>query len=334
MVLNKMLPNFPRKRTGFTLVELLVVIAIIGILVALLLPAVQSAREAARRTQCLNHLKQIGLALHTHHEARKALPAGCVLEGPCCNSSTLSETYTGWTIEILPYMEDQNLRDLYDANLSVGHANSTPFRQTLVEIYHSPSDFEPTLAIPESGPEAGWGDNQQWMTGSYRGMAGRSFDGSTTWYLAEDLPVDSNHDTPLGWRGPLHFVPKRGNEDRFPLELGPETFSNIVDGTSKTILVGESTNRYERRRTFWAHTFGNYVLSQSIIDRRVFLGDYEKCRSLPGHGNPCMSAWYSNHPGGMHILRCDGSADKLDFGIDMLIFAGMGSIAGEEVATN
>ena len=324
-----------RSSRGFTLVELLVVIAIIAMLVTLLLPAVQAAREAARRAQCMNNLKQIGLALHGYHAAIGTLPPGCVLEGPCCSSSTLSKTYTGWTIEILPYMEDVNLRNLYNENVSVGDVNSLAFRQTAVDVYHCPSDFAPILAIPESGPEAGWGKNEQWMTGSYRGMAGRSFDGSTTWYLAEDLPTKPNHDTPKGWRGPLHFVPKKGNEERFSLVLRPESFSKIIDGTSKTILVAESTNIYDRRRTFWAHTFGNYVLSQSIDDRRVFLGDYQKCRELPGHRSPCMSAWYSNHTsGGMNFLRCDGSGGFLSFDIDMLVFAGMGSIAGEEILPN
>ena len=88
---------------GFTLVELLVVIAIIGVLVALLLPAVQSAREAARRSQCLNNLKQLGLALHNHHDSQQMLPPMWGLNGE----------YGTWAMPTLDYLEQQNLAGLY-----------------------------------------------------------------------------------------------------------------------------------------------------------------------------------------------------------------------------
>ena len=93
-------------RRGFTLVELLVVIAIIGILVALLLPAVQSAREAARRTECANNLKQLGLAIHNYHGARGTLPPGVI-----SNSGTrFGSPRTTWTIHLYPYLEPDDTR--------------------------------------------------------------------------------------------------------------------------------------------------------------------------------------------------------------------------------
>src|SRR2546421_7402718 len=95
--------------SGFTLVELLVVIAIIGVLVALLLPAVQAAREAARRMQCSNNLKQIGIALHGHHDSLKVFPPGQI------HTSTSGEPYTTtWGIELLSYLEQVNLQTRYD----------------------------------------------------------------------------------------------------------------------------------------------------------------------------------------------------------------------------
>lgn len=98
-----------KRRHGFTLVELLVVIAIIGILVALLLPAVQAAREAARRMQCSNNVKQIGLAFQLYHDSFKQFPWAARNFGACCNS-TIRDYWT-WAYYILPYMEQQNLMD-------------------------------------------------------------------------------------------------------------------------------------------------------------------------------------------------------------------------------
>ena len=102
-----------RQRRGFTLVELLVVIAIIGILVALLLPAVQAAREAARRMQCKNHLKQIGLGVNTHHEAHGHYPTGgkdCINVGEP-DKGYGSEQPGGWFYNILPYIEEASIHD-------------------------------------------------------------------------------------------------------------------------------------------------------------------------------------------------------------------------------
>jgi len=90
-------------KQGFTLVELLVVIAIIGVLVSLLLPAIQSAREAARRMQCTNNMRQIGIAMQNYHDTNGQLPVG---SNSCC--------WGTWVVEVLPYLELQNLYDLYD----------------------------------------------------------------------------------------------------------------------------------------------------------------------------------------------------------------------------
>ncbi|MEA1950175.1 MAG: DUF1559 domain-containing protein, partial [Planctomycetota bacterium] len=99
-----------RSEKGFTLVELLVVIAIIGILIALLLPAVQAAREAARRMQCSSNLKQIGVALHAYHAALGCFPPGGITEGPCCST----RSGISWSISILPYIEQPMIYDRYD----------------------------------------------------------------------------------------------------------------------------------------------------------------------------------------------------------------------------
>jgi len=339
------------RASGFTLVELLVVIAIIGILVALLLPAIQAAREAARRAQCGNNLRQISLALHNHLSAKNAFPPGALYANP--TYSAAMDVYSGWTREIMSYAEDAQLQNLYNPKIPVNDrtdVGAKDFRETFVPMYHCPSDFAPELLIPGAGPAGGGASNAsitdavaevdqrtpRYHTGSYRGNSGRS-DGITTWYLYEDVPTASAarpSGLHVGWRGPLHAgVIKGGPQSTATYNLRPESMKDILDGASKTILVGESTNVYNRRRTFWAFTFGTFVLSQTVPFAATLNGDYDKCIALPDYGinyRACKGGWFSNHPGGMNIQMCDGSGTYLSFDVDLNVFAAMGSIAGGE----
>jgi prepilin-type N-terminal cleavage/methylation domain-containing protein/prepilin-type processing-associated H-X9-DG protein len=354
--------NSRPSRIGFTLVELLVVIAIIGVLVALLLPAIQAAREAARRMQCANNLKQIGLAMMNHHDARGAFPAGNLMKG-AIGSTTAS--YTGWTTEIMPYSEDQNLRNLYDPKADVMLPQYKEFRETQIPLYTCPSDFDSALVNPASGPGkdkvdsgtgggrgGGGGDLVRFRTSSYRGNSGRTGDLRATWYLGEDIGTTQN---PIEYRGPLHayvdpsanFNPGTSVTNQTLAALKPEPIKNITDGTSNTILVGESTNLWEGRRTLWAYaSWGNYILSQgNHITSIIFLGNYGTqdgiatglpvgCNDLStkpaGSARECMSAWFSGHPSGMNIAMCDGSVHFISWDIDLNSFAAMCSIAAGE----
>jgi prepilin-type N-terminal cleavage/methylation domain-containing protein/prepilin-type processing-associated H-X9-DG protein len=347
-----------RPSRAFTLVELLVVIAIIGILVALLLPAIQAAREAARRAQCANNLRQIGLALHNYHSARSEFPPGVVVDdGQYRNSDPV---YIGWTREILPYAEDSVLQGLYpNPNVAIHDPSLRIFRETFVPIFHCPSDMQSETIIPAHGPLNNHGIDDtaaqtntttpRYRTGSYRGNAGRG-DGFTTWYLYEDIPPSNGSPSTRGtgltknWRGPLHAVViKGGPAVTGKYELRPESFRTITDGSSKTLLVAESTKiDYNRRRTFWAYTFGTFILSQPVPQSRVFMGNFRQCEAMGESATPntpltgtatrvCKSGWFSFHPGGMNAIFCDGSGTFLSFDMDLNVFAAMGSVAGGEI---
>ena len=155
--------------TGFTLVELLVVIAIIGLLMALLLPAVQLAREAARRTSCVNNLRQVGTAIHLYNDHHTSFPPGGISPGPCCSV----ESYTSWTIQILPFLDQRNIYDQYSQEEPNEARVNKQVREFFVPTFSCPSDIMRTAKDqPSSGPAH---DRKlQYMPGSYRGVGGKS----------------------------------------------------------------------------------------------------------------------------------------------------------------
>ena len=130
-------------RRGFTLIELLVVIAIITILIALLLPAVQNAREAARRSQCRNTLKQIGLALHNYEGSHRVFPMGVL--GSSSTPSAANQLHTWMTLQ-LPYLDQAPLQKQYNFNVAYNHANNTTVVKTTLPAYLCPP---PAVSVVE-----------------------------------------------------------------------------------------------------------------------------------------------------------------------------------------
>ncbi|MFW6171396.1 MAG: DUF1559 domain-containing protein [Planctomycetota bacterium] len=270
--------------SGFTLVELLVVIAIIGILVALLLPAVQAAREAARRTQCTNNLKQIGLALHNYHDTANAFPAGFVYRGGdgVCNY--------GWNVAIFPYMEQGAFYDqlspgtipLYDRYTDSATDVDRELLQQAIPNVRCPSDDGPDLAN-----SVNFGNNDY-------------FDVALSNYVASagygDKPVRDQE-----CRGMFY-----GNSWK--------SFGDINDGSSNTLAVGErsygqpgSGNR--QHAATWVgvgqnSSFGNHATLRTLARNSFTLNfDYHAAGSPENMGKGCASF----HPGGANYLLCDGS---------------------------
>ena len=333
-----------RLKSGFTLVELLVVIAIIGVLVALLLPAVQSAREAARRMTCTNQLKQIGIALHNHADVRGHLPPGGVNTGG--NGTACG---TNWAIEILPYMEQQSLYQQYRQNLFNENVAQEPVIQARVKSYECPADtLNGKLNQPQSGP----GSGRRYRHGSYRANSGRS-----------DISVQHGRwDTfePEFWgggrhrkeyMGPLHAtgLPYNGltfaDTVRQGVSLswlgGPVRMAEITDGTSNTLMVGELTfndkvvNEGERRSTFWAYTYASYNQSSVTVESRTLTNNLAKCRATPGlQGDQlCKAAFGSNHTNGLNFVFCDGSVKFVSYNVDINLLANTATIQGGESLT-
>ena len=338
-------------RRAFTLVELLVVIAIIGVLVALLLPAVQQAREAARRMSCTNNLKQIGIALHNHHDVKLNFPPGGMQSGangtPC---------YTTWTIEILPFMEQQAIFQNYRQDLlNTDSINYAAIAQQRMVPYECPSDpVRNKLEPPASGPDT----SRNWRHGSYRAVSGIC--GNTLSYGAWDTfepQLWPNNTLDRAWRGVLHATSAAYNG--VPAQIvtanggstsqmgGPERFQNITDGTSNTLMVGELTFiDVTRRGTFWAYTYASYNQSSICDESRQLthkfgnpspspLPNGSGCAGSPGRDadQKCKRSFGSLHNNMINFIMADGSVRAISYNVDLSLLRPMASIDGGESNT-
>ncbi len=297
-----------RKPSGFTLVELLVVIAIIGILIGLLLPAIQAVREAGRRMVCSNNLRQLGLGLLNYHDARKMFPPGGVTRGNCCST----KSYTNWAIEILPYIEQRSLYERYFQTAFNEDPINAYVREAAISVQSCPTDPNSAkLGEPESGAVT----PLKYRRGSYRAMTGRT-DGYTDW------TSDRNYEYNMQWRGVLHTIGTQG--------LSPESLKNIVDGSSHTLMLGEgATKSHQSRSTFWAYTYVCYDKGYAIPESRTLMLDYDACVETEGANGyfPCKRGWGSYHPHGLNFALCDGSVRMIPRDIDMELFCRLATIA-------
>ncbi len=287
---------------AFTLVELLVVIAIIGVLVAMLLPAVQSAREAAQRSQCQSRIRNLALAVHNYQSAFGQFPAG-FMQQPKRDESW------AWTSYLLPFIEEQPLYDalgvqerrLMDLFIAAGGDLSSPEIakvQTRLEIFRCPSDDAPDLLPGVAG------EGNRHFRGNH---TPEGFEPSVSNYVGSKGYLDIRCDPHVS----LQSCATRGI---FYAE-SKTTFKHISDGTSNTFLLGERDSRCKAgtwigaRNPPGAGMFGTYFF---IARASIKLN-----HPTTGAHNSCTEGYSSAHPGGAFFAMCDASlrfvSEDIDF---------------------
>lgn len=287
--------GFPSR--GFTLVELLVVIAIIGLLVALLLPAVQAARESARRSQCANNLKQIGLALHNYHDVQNAFP-----NSDTGGSIGRASAFT----PILPYLEQAPAYSLYDFSLG----NSDPANMRVVSqqlaVYLCPS-----AVMRRQVPDANGCDANNRAPGTYA--------------------VCTGNDNPYGTL--TGAIPNNGAIIEHG--SGVTRMRDILDGTTQTLLAGESAWNFPdflftsgpcSGQVRWGFTYWSspYPLStafttQGMLNPRLMQGNSMR-----------LANFRSDHAAVLNFLFCDGSVKVVGENIDHVLLDRLATRAGGE----
>ena len=295
-----------RTRRGFTLIELLVVIAIIAVLVALLLPAVQNAREAARRTQCKSNLKQFGIALNSYHESYNVFPSGWVaVDSTTRMMSVAGGSGAGWGLMLLPYMDQAPLAEKFNPNLDLHDPVNQPVIAQVVSTYVCPTDPHPL-----------------------------------TWVIN-----DENTGSPLATVATANYVAAFGTVEIHDCENAPGTapvaangqclsdglfyhnsrvsMRDIIDGSSNTVMVGERRTDVSQG---WYSTWSGSVPEGEESFARI-LGVFDH---TPNHGTH-MEDFSSMHTGGVHFLLGDGQVRFVTENIDQGVYHSLGTINGAEV---
>ena len=344
------MPRVNPREGGFTLVELLVVIAIIGILVALLLPAVQSAREAARRSSCVNNLKQIGAACLLYENAQGNLPHGGFHRNSGANDTQQLWTTSSWGIEILPYLEEAPLHDQYSFEGPNSFYTDDPTipndnlaaSQTFISIYICPTDsFANELVTPPSSPRAPGLNGEQLAPSTYKAVAG---------VVDPDVTGDVVY-FDRRYAGNPWAAQQRNKFLRGPItisgegyDMAPVEVAKIVDGLSKTAMVGEYHTRTlgTLRKAMWSSGWRYHSMGHMIPGSQYRLPDLQQCACLLANGEDedpncnndnikwwCYRSFASLHPGGViNFVYCDGSVTGVSEDVADEVYLLLGSIAG------
>ena len=313
---------------GFTLVELLVVIAIIATLIGLLLPAVQSARESARRTKCSGNLRQLGLAIHNHESAKRRFPPGAQGRDPLTGEypTSIAKPRHPFVAHILPYIEEGGIYSIYELNQGFNMPANRPAASQKLSFRQCPSDEAQQPWTPQ--------------VGDYKGNYGVNWG---RWnYIDQGGPASNP--------APLNVTHQRGKSP-FYMEYGAK-MGQITDGTSKTLAMMEmlqppqnhSSQTTDRRGRVWNDDSGCYQISTRLTPNSRS-PDYGSCIDDPAKGWPCTrdatasnaTQWFmasrSGHPGGVHAVFCDGSVSLVVDSIDLAVWAAASGQGDGEAVT-
>ena len=339
----------------------------IAILIALLLPAIQAAREAARRSQCTNNLKQLALGCLNYENAKKSLPPGKEVRntpnktGACDDPGR--DNYSNWALEILPFIEEGQLQKKYDFTLQNSNTAHDPVISVNLPVMMCPSDpNDSQKATPENAnAHDATETNQLWAVGSYKGVSGRGYYDTTNtealWDSAKVPPSQVTADD----RGPL-TVWITANVNCYIATQGarhPVKLKQVKDGMSKTLIIGEyTTTSKPSRAAMWANSlFGQNLSSINLpaacrsnplgcstvynnVDFSDFMDpDYDKCAAAfvsaggsAADPQTCRRAFTGLHSGGdlINFALCDGSVRACRISGDLRILGAMATINGQE----
>jgi prepilin-type N-terminal cleavage/methylation domain-containing protein/prepilin-type processing-associated H-X9-DG protein len=326
-------PENDKRNLGFTLVELLVVIAIIGILVALLLPAVQAAREAARRIQCANNLKQLGIALHNYHEVNEQFPLGASHPNSTNWNIPANDHHGSFLVALLPFIEQQALYDACDFDTNTSYNSVIPSTgQYVHEIWIS------TLICP-SDERKYWGGNPLYFSSA----ASTQNQKRATSHYASSMGSQAFQTCPApgnlfgtGSAGHGHDLTGRNISGVFSHVAWGASLQDIRDGSSNTIALGEILPKCSSHaRDGWMHINSLWYATTCPIN-------YPTCAGEPNFDATCIwptGGWQwacdmgfkSRHPGGAHFVFCDGSVQFLNDNIDYRNYQRLGDRRDGEV---
>lgn len=337
-----------RPRPAFTLIELLVVIAIISVLIALLLPAVQSAREAARRAQCINNLKQIGIALHNYHSALNSFPVGFLYPRPGQVYPGVPALHYRWSVlaQLSPYLEQTNIYNALNMDWPIASGGGGGFgvgpftffpvnqtcRQTRVSLFLCPSDGNPP-PDPMSGPS-----NYMFCvgTGLNGGDAGDQIPADGTFHLGtpESIAsiIDGSSNTAAGSEQLLGTAP--GDQGSFaPRPADPRRAiarSVSLPLTDQTCLTAGRGWRFDKGNGWWDGDYRNTLYNHYFLPNA---SQFDCLGPFVPH-NPAWKAARSNHPGGVNLLFCDGHVQFLKDSVNLNTWRALATRAGGEVISS